>query len=82
MKTNKKIRLAIMLSTFVALLFIASTPVSADGAYDLGTVLPKASREVHEPVNAGIEDLISQTVMALTALSGVATTSFLIKKTK
>ncbi len=77
MKTNK-LKLAVLLSAFVAMTYLTATPVSAGyGAY---TELPSANQIVYVP--AGIEDLAPQVVMALSALSGVALTSFLIKKTK
>ena len=81
MKTNK-LKLAVLLSTFVALTFLVSTPVNADSAYDLGTVLSDVDYKVLKPVPAGIEGLAPQIVMTISALSGVALTSFLIKKTK
>lgn len=81
MKTNK-LKLAVLLSAFVALTNMTVTTVSAAGAYDLGTVLSDVDHEVLKPVNAGIEGLAPQIVMTLSALSGIALTSFLIKKTK
>ncbi|MBP7740705.1 hypothetical protein KA089_00810 [Candidatus Woesebacteria bacterium] len=76
-----KTKLAILLSTFGVLMIIASKPVSADG-YGSYSVLPKPNQEVLKPVAAGIEDLMPQVAKTLIALSGLATTSFLIKKVK
>ncbi|OIO44797.1 MAG: hypothetical protein AUJ41_01665 [Candidatus Pacebacteria bacterium CG1_02_43_31] len=78
MKTNK-LKLAVLLSTFVALTYLTATPVNA-GVYGAYTELPSANTIVYVP--AGIEGLAPQVVITLSAMSGVALTSFLIKKTK
>ena len=81
MKTNIKLKLAMVISTFVALTFLASKPVSA-GLYGSSTVLPSANEEIHETVDAGVEDLIPQMATTFVALSGLISTSVLIKKIK
>lgn len=80
MKMNKT-KLAILLSTFGVLMIVASKPVSADGAYGLGTDLPEY-KVVHATVNAGVEDFTPQAIITLMSLTGLVTTSLLIKKTK
>ena len=85
MKTNNKLKLGIILSTFVTLTF-SSTPVEA-GLYGSSAILPtieveEVIEEVHEPVDAGIADMAPGIISTFVALSGFATTSFLIKKTK
>ena len=82
MKANNKMRLALAATTLVALMTLASTPVSANGAYGSGVVLAVVDEEVHETVDAGAVDLIPQVITSLVAISGFVTTSVLIKKTK
>lgn len=83
MKTNKMLKISVTLSTLVALFSVLSTPVNAAGAYGSDNVLAVVDDvEYHETVDAGLENLAPQLVTTLVALSGLITTSVLVKRTK
>ncbi len=81
------IKTAVLASTFVAIMFIGATQVTASGAYGTGaygsvTDTASETQETHETVDAGLVEMLPQLVTTFTAISGLFTTGYLLNKTK
>jgi len=78
MKINN-MKLSLTAVTFVALMSISGKEVLASGAYGSDVIV---KQESHQTVDAGLADSLPQVGSALFAISGLITTSVLLKKTK
>ena len=78
------IKTAVLASTFVAIMFIGATQVTASGAYGTGAYgsVTDTASETHETVDAGLVEMLPQLVTTFTAISGLFTTGYLLNKTK
>lgn len=74
------IKVGLTISTFAILLYIGANETLASGAYGSDVVLKTVTTEVHKPVDAGLADMLPQLGTAFAALSGLVTTSVLLKK--
>jgi len=77
---KKILKTTLLASTFVSLVFVGATQVNAN-SYG-SDVVTSTTPEIHKTVDAGIVDMLPQLILSATAVSGVLTTSFLLRKTK
>lgn len=82
-----KIKSILFAITFVTLMLISGSEVLASGAYGTGaygsvTNTSNDEQEIHETVDAGIEDVLPQLGVTMSAVLGLFTTGYLLNKTK
>lgn len=80
MKNTIKVTLAI--TTVAVLLFGGANNALASGAYGSDVIVETFTTEVHETVNAGLADMLPQLGIAFASVSGLLTTTLLLRKNK
>jgi hypothetical protein len=81
MKIQKYSKVSLVLATVTFLLLISAKTNPTFATYGSDVILGVTTPEVHETVDAGFADMLPL-ITSVTAISGLITTSILLKKIK